>query len=145
MTVTQDETRNERFHQFPDSDADFEKRLDDRFSRIEEQFALIASQMGKKSQCKGKRLQKPQPSSSAAASSRLRSYMHDIAAASTSRASSDLFTDDDDRPLRPRPSQNQSATTKTIFIQKIDCFLNNTPIDQGMLKSIVQIYTFSKC
>ena len=138
MTVSQNETRNDRFHQFPDSGVDFEKRLDERFSRIEEQFALIASQIGKKSQCKGKRLQKPQPSSSAAAASRLRSYMHDLTAASTSRASSEIFTEDEDRPLRPRSSQNQTSTTKTIFIQKIDCFINNTPIDQGMLKSIVQ-------
>jgi len=131
VTVTQDEVRNDRFIQFPPNDIDFQRRLDERFSRMEEQFALIASQLGKKSQGKGKKIQKPQPSTSGAAASRLRSYMHEIGA--SSRASSDLFTDDEDRPLRPRPLQNQLTTEKTIYIKKIECFLNNTPIDQGML------------
>ena len=133
MTVTQNELSKDRFIQFPASDIEFERRFDERFSRMEEQFAIIASQIGKKSQGKGKKIQKPQPSTSGAAASRLRSYMHEIGAVPSSRASSDLFTDDEDRPLRPRPSQNQLTIEKTIYIKKIECFLNNTPIDQGML------------
>ena len=134
MTVTQNELSKDRFIQFPASDIEFERRFDERFSRMEEQFAIIASQIGKKSQGKGKKIQKPQPSTSAAAAaSRLRSYMNEIGAVGSSRASSDLMTDDEDRPLRSRPLQNQLTTEKTIYIKKIECFLNNTPIDQGML------------
>ncbi len=81
---------------------------------------------------KGKKIQVPQPSTSQAANERMRSYLNDIRG-TPSNSSNSLFTDDEDLPLRPRRNQRQTATTtKTVYIKKLDCQINNTSVDQGI-------------
>ena len=58
--------------------------------------------------------------------------MNDLRA-SSSTSSTGLLTEDDDMPLRPRKKQATTfTTTKTVYIKKIDCQINNTSVDQGI-------------
>ena len=142
MTVTEKKEKKDdsRFREFTESDYDsyIAQKLDERFSRIEQQFARIEQQFDKKGKGrgKGKKNQHPQPSVSEAREQRLRSYMNDIRAC-PSTSSSGLFTEDEDLPLRPKRNQTTPAltTTKTVYIKKIDCQINNTSVDQGTFVS----------
>ena len=157
MTVTETEKKKDdsRYREFSHSD-DYQKQMDERFARIEAQFSQIAQSLektvkgkGKTVKGKGKQVQNPQPSVSEACAQRLRSYMNDIQGSRGSRGSSStgLMTEDEDLPLRPQRNQPK-ATTKTVYIKKIDCQINNTSIDQGnlliskMLKLLELHYTY---
>jgi hypothetical protein len=136
-----------------------ERRMEDRHQSMMESFAQLTNLLANQNvsnepkgrgrgRGKGKKIQSPQPDLDVAAQQRLRSYVRDIGAGEDreaiagpeaipgpsrgSRASS-RFTEDEDRPLRmPRvrePPPTPVTASQTIYISKIECFLNNTPID----------------
>jgi hypothetical protein len=111
-------------------------------ARMEEKFLNCFSRQLNcrgKGRGKGKKIQDLQPSVSEAASQRMQSYLNDIRA-TPSTSSSGLFTDDEDLPLRPRRDQTTTrttTTTKTVYIKKIDCQINNNSIDQGTHLKII--------
>ena len=109
---------------------------------MEEQFLFMQQQLAKKGTGKGKgkgkggkgkQVQQPQPSVSEACAQRLQAYVNDIGAPS-SRSSTSLLTEDEDLPLRRRRNQAKTirATTKTVYIKRIDCQINNNSVDQGI-------------
>ncbi len=140
MNESEDIETNSRFHEFAQNE-EYEKKIeakmDERFARLEARLGEIFGKNGKgRGKGKGKRVMSPQPSTSELGRQRLKSYLKDIEGSRAS-TSSTLFTDDEDLPLRPK-RQRVRTTTKTVYIKKIDCLINNTSVDQG-------IYLFTLC
>ncbi len=141
VTETLETDENTRFREFSNSECEsyyakmFEERMSEMESRMEQKFLSCFEQQflkKNKGNVKGKKIQAPQPSCSQAAAQRMTSYLNDIRSSSTSTSS--RFTEDEDAPLRPRRNQTRTrttTTTKTVYIKKLDCQINNTPIDQG--------------
>ncbi len=126
------EKRDSRFQEFSYNE-DYEKKIE---AKMDERFAQLEARLGeifgnnRKGRGKGKKVLSPQPSSSEAACERLKAYVKDIQGSRASTSSS-LFTDDEDLPLRPKRPRVRT-TTKTVYIKKIDCLINNTSVDQGI-------------
>ncbi len=138
MTETERAEQNldSRYREFTQSELEdyYEKKFHERMNQMEQRFLdCFSTHIDRKGKGrgKGKKPQVPQPSVSEAANQRMASYLNDIRA-TPSTSSRSLFTDDEDLPLRPRRNQTITATTtKTVYIKKIDCQINNTSIDQG--------------
>lgn len=118
-----------------------EKLVDERFSRLEEQFTSLIASFGKKQEQllkkkgRGKKTvssspsASPEPSTSQQATERLQSFIEE-SSRERNRAlddiDSDAFTDD---------LSVADKTYKTIYIKKVDCQLNSNSLDQVEDKS----------